>query len=149
MPSVIQSPENQNRVDSLANSFRFHVLVKNTEDLCYALSLPFYNVEPASITGMVDMAKQNAFQLDAYLPRLMFGKNDIRESKIILKNTLSDGIDVDVNSYLVQNNGYINVRLNSGAELDSVMSRLFFDIQNNVAGANGELQVAMNFSSKR
>ena len=145
LPSVIQSPENQNRVDSLANSFRFHVLVKNTEDLCYALSLPFYNVEPASITGMVDMAKQNAFQLDAYLPRLMFGKNDIRESKIILKNSLSDGIDVDVNSYLVQNNGYINVRLNSGAELDSVMNRLFFDIQNNVASANGELQVAMNF----
>jgi len=145
LPSVIGFPEKENHIDSLGNNFSFHILVKNTEDLCYALSLPFYNAEPAIIKGEVDMAEENAFQLDAYLPRLMFGKNDVRESKIVLKNSLSNGIDLDVNSYLVQNNGYINVRINSEAELDSVMNRFFFDIQNNVASANGELQVVMNF----
>lgn len=145
LPSFIELPEKKDNIDSLGNSFRFHIAIKNTEDLCYALSLPFYNVEPASISGMVNMAKQNTFQLNAYLPRLMFGKNDIRESRIVLENTLSDGIDVNMNSYLVQNNGYINVRLDSKAALDSVMNRLFFDIRNNVTNANGEMQVAMNF----
>lgn len=145
LPSMFKLPEMKNDGERVSNEFNFRVLIKNTEDLSYALSLPFYNAEPAIIEGNVGMDRDNVFQLDAYLPRLMFGKNDVRESKIVLKNSLSSGINVNVDSYLVQDNGYIHVQLNSEAELDSIMNRLFFDIQNNVTLANGELRVSMDF----
>ncbi len=51
------------------------------------------------------------------------------------------GINLDVNTFLVQNDGYINVRLNTSAISDSLMNNLFFDIENSVAKANGTLKI--------
>jgi hypothetical protein len=43
-----------------------------------------------------------------------------------------------VNSYLVQNNGYINVKLDSDVASDSVNNRLSFDMKQNNTNSNGE-----------
>jgi len=76
----------------LVNNFNFNIHIKNTEDLSYAFSLPLYNVEPATLNGSIDFESDIPLKMNAYLPRLMMGNSDIRESKINLQNSASEGI---------------------------------------------------------
>jgi len=142
LPSLIPQPEEAEPLEGL-NNFRFTVNLKNTEDLSYALSLPFYNVEPATIQGSVDMVSGQSVVMNAHVPRLMFGNNDIRETKVTLQSGPAKGIAIEANTYLVQDDGYINARLNTDVASDSLMNRLFFDVQNSVAQANGQLQIGL------
>lgn len=144
LPSVIKEPK-RTRNEFGKNNFRFNFLVKNTEDISYAFSLPFYNVEPATIAGSVNMVDEESVVLNARVPRLMYGKNDIRETKIDLNTGQITGVGLDANTYLVQDNGYINARLNTSAALDSITNRLAFDVRNNVAKSSGELLISMGF----
>lgn len=144
LPSVIKQPKRA-RGEFAKNDFQFNFLIKNTEDVSYAFSLPFYNVEPATITGTVNMANNEAISLNARIPRVMFGNNDIRETKIDINSGQLSGIGLGVNTYLVQDNGHINARLATNATSDSIVNNLFFDIQNKVTNANGQLNVSMGF----
>ncbi len=144
LPSVIVEKEEQEQVQTGKNNFQFNIQLQNTEDISYALSLPFYNVELATISGRVDMTADESLQIDAHLPRIMVGSNDIRETKMSLRNRTSD-LGLDLNSYLVQNNGYINVKLDSDAASDSVNNRLSFDMKQNNTNSNGELMITMGF----
>lgn len=145
LPSVIvEKEEQQLQPETGKNNFEFRIELQNTEDISYALSLPFYNVELATITGRVDMSSNESVRIDAHLPRLMVGSNDIRETKVNLHNRTS-GLGLDVNTYLVQNNGHINVRLDSDAASDSLINRLSFDMQQNTTRSNGQLLITMGF----
>ena len=124
------------------NDFQFNLLVKNTEDISYAFSLPFYNVEHATITGHMKTDSDQPLRVQAHVPRLMFGNNDVRETKLDLSSEES-GIDLDLNSYLVQSNGHVNVRLHSEAANDSVINRLNFELQQTNTRSNGELLIGM------
>lgn len=149
LPSVIEEKEGrQPQPETAKNKFQFNIQLQNTEDISYALSLPFYNVEPATISGRVDMSSDESLRIDAHLPRLMVGSNDIRETRVNLHNRTSR-LGLDVNSYLVQNNGYINVRLNSNAVSDSVNNRLSFDMQQNTTTSNGQMLITMGFLRDR
>jgi len=114
LPSLIVLPEDQQSAPGI-NNFQFNILLKNTEDISYVFALPFYNVDNATIAGNVEMTGDGKVQIDAHIPRLMFGNNDIRETKINLQSALSSGVGLDVNTYLVQDNGYVNARLESDA----------------------------------
>jgi hypothetical protein len=46
------------------NNFQFNIQLQNTEDISYALSLPFYNVEPATISAVVDMTADESLRID-------------------------------------------------------------------------------------
>lgn len=127
------------------NLFRFNFLLKNTEDISYALSLPFINVEPATISGTVDMVSAGSVLLNGHIPRLMVGQNDIRESKIDVNLGALSGAGINVNTYLVQENGHINARLNTRAMNDSVANILSVSVNNEVAKADGSLNVSMGF----
>lgn len=145
LPSVIvEKEEHQSQSERGKNNFQFNIQLQNTEDISYALSLPLYNVEPATISGRVDMRSDESLRIDAHLPRVMVGNNDIRETKVALRNRTSD-LKLDVNSYLVQNNGHINVRLNSDAAADSLNNRLSFELQQNNTSSDGQLLVTMGF----
>lgn len=144
LPSVIKLPK-KTKEEFDNNNFRFNFSVKNTEDISYALSLPFYNVEPATISGSVNLANNEKITLNAHIPRFMLGKSDIRETRINANSGQLSGIGLNVNSYLVQDNGYINARLNTRAESNSVFNNLFFDVQNKATDANGELKINMDF----
>lgn len=145
LPSVIVEQENPGQQSELGNNnFQFNIQLQNTEDISYVLSLPFYNVEPASITGHVDMASDESLRIDAYLPRLIMGSNDIRETRLNLLNRIS-GLGLDVNSYLVQKNGYINVKLDSDAVLDSLINHLSFDMKQNNSHSNGTIMITAGF----
>jgi hypothetical protein len=153
LPSVFVAaeesrPERKEQPATGKNNFLFTIQLQNTEDLSYALSLPFYNVEPATVSGRVDMRAGESLQIDAYLPRVMVGSNDIRETKVNLHNRTL-GLGLDVNSYLVQNNGHINVKLDSDAASDSVTNRLSFDMQQNNTRSNGELLITAGFLRDR
>ena len=54
------------------NDFQFEFTIKNTEDLSHAFSLPFYNIEPGTITGAVNMPEKQT-TINLAVPRLMFG----------------------------------------------------------------------------
>jgi len=146
LPSVIVEKDNQQPQppETGKNNFQLNIQLQNTEDLSYALSLPFYNVEPATISGRVDMTADESLRIDAHLPRVMVGNNDIRETKVGLLNRTSD-LKLDVNSYLVQNNGYVNLKLNSDAVSDSLNNRLSFDMKQNNTNSRGDLLVAIGF----
>ena len=144
LPSVIMQKDQHQQPESGKNNFEFNIQLQNMEDISYALSLPFYNVEPATISGRLDMTADESLHVDAYLPRVMVGNNDIRETKMGLRNRMS-GLELDVNSYLVQNSGYMNVKLSSDAALDSLNNRLSFDMKQNNTNSHGELMVAMGF----
>jgi hypothetical protein len=144
LPSLIAEPEEQ-QPGMAENAFQFNLVLKNTEDLSYAFALPFYNVEPATITGSVNMAEGESVKINAYVPRLMFGNNDIRETKIDIQSGPSSGIGLNANTYLVQNNGYIHARLDTDAVLDSVNNRLAFEMQQSNTQSKGELLITMGF----
>jgi len=144
LPTLIKEPRKK-IVEEGTNLFKFNFLLKNTEDISYALSLPFVNVEPATISGTVDMVNTKSMLLNSYIPRLMFGQNDIRESKIDVNLGALSGVKVNANTYLVQENGYINAKLNTRAMNDSVTNTLFLNVNNNVAKADGSLNVSLGF----
>ena len=78
---------------------------------------------------------------------MMFGKNDIRETKIDFNNK-QYGANVNVNTYLVQSNGFINAILKTEAANDSVINNLAFDIEKSNSSADGKLLVSMGFSRR-
>lgn len=159
LPSIIKSDSYQTEADIYSqisdqqsiqldngkNSFNFKISLNNTEDFSYTFALPFYNVEQATITGSVDMVQQGGLILDAYIPRLMFGNNDVRETNIDI-NSGNKGVLLNLNSYLVQNNGYINAKLNTIASNDSVINRLGFDVEKSNNKSNGNLLITLGFS---
>ena len=148
LPSVIMEKAEVQQPDLGKNNFRFNIELYNTEDLSYALSLPFYNVELATLSGSVDMTSSESVRMDAYLPRVMMGNNDIRETKVNLHNRIS-GLGLDANTYLVQNSGHINIKLNSDATLDSLTNRLSFEMQQNANHSNGQMLITMGFMRDR
>ena len=147
LPSVIAEPEGD--TGGGLNRFQFKFLLKNTEDFSHAFGLPFYNVDHATINGVVNMAGDESVRIDAHIPRVIVGNNDIRETKVELLSAVSTGIALDVNSYLVQNNGYVNARLNSDAASDKLTNSLFFDLKQANATSNGELLITMDFLRDR
>lgn len=128
------------------NNFQFNILLKNTEDFAYTFDLPFYNVDHATITGNVDVVNSEGLKINAHIPRIIFGNNDIRETKIDLQGSQND-IGLNVNTYLVQDNGYINAHLNSIAVLDSVINYLNYDLNQSNTNSKGELLISMGFDS--
>lgn len=144
LPTLIIDPEWEG-VDEHLSNFRFDFELQNTEDASYALSLPFINVEPATIKGEVNLADDKTATINSHIPRLMVGQNDIRESRIDISVNKQTGVQVSANTYLVQEAGHINARLNTSAQNDSVTNKLSFSILNNVAEANGELDIAVGF----
>jgi len=143
LPSVIAEPVGETG-DSI-NRFQFNILLKNTEDFSHAFGLPLYNVEHATISGDVNMAGDQSVKIDGYIPRMMMGANDIRETRVELLSGTTAGIALDVNTYLVQNNGYVNARLNSDASADKLTNTLFYDLQQANTVSNGELLITMDF----
>ena len=160
LPSIIQLPQtistgsytytntsdNDSELEATAgkNRFDFKISLSNTEDFSYTFALPFYNVEEATINGSVDMVQQSGLALDAHVPRLMFGNNDIRETNLNL-NSGNSGVNLDVNTYLVQSNGYINAKLNSNIAMDSIINRIGFDVEKSNSHADGELLISLGF----
>lgn len=126
------------------NNFKFNILLNNTEDFSYTFGLPFYNVEQANINGSVDMTVGNTIQLNAHIPRIMFGNSDIRETRVDLNNK-GDGIGVNLNTYLVQSNGFINAILRTDAVNDSIINNLTFDVEKSSSSAKGNLLISMGF----
>lgn len=144
LPSVIPLLEETESSEGI-NNFQFNILLKNTEDISYAFSLPFYNVEQATISGNVQMTDNGFFQLNAHFPRLMVGSNDIRETKAELQSEIPAGMRFDVNTYLVQNNGFVNARLNSQVADDSVRNIISYDLRQTNTKSNGEILVTAGF----
>ena len=126
------------------NDFQFEFTIKNTEDLSHAFSLPFYNIEPGTITGAVNMPEKQT-TINLAVPRLMFGANDVRQTKMDLLLTQTNGVDLDVETYLVQDAGYINAKLDTKVYQDSVINSIFFDMNNNVVVSTGELRASIGF----
>lgn len=164
LPSILKSSDSdlyenesesksvsENESDSKAtsgfgkNNFNFNITLYNTEDFSYTFELPFYNIEEATIEGNVDMINSESVTVNARVPRLMFGKNDIRETSININNANS-GVNLNVNSYLVQKNGYINANLNTVAASDSVINRLSFDVEKSNNKSDGELLISIGFN---
>ena len=135
-------------MDSVAvdykNDFQFSFTIKNTEDLSHAFSLPLYNIEPGTITGRVDMPERQT-TINVAVPRLMFGANEVRQTKVNMLVTQTHGVDLDVDTYLVQDDGYINGKLGTKVYQDSVINSLFFDMNNDVIVSNGELRASIGF----
>ena len=126
------------------NDFQFVFTIKNTEDLSHVFSLPFFNIEPGTITGRVNMPERQS-TISLVVPRLMFGANDVRQTKVDLLVTQADGVDLDVDTYLVQDDGYINAKLDTKVYQDSVINSLFFDMNNDVIVSTGELRASIGF----
>ena len=152
LPSIIQLAESQisdseSGLQAIPgkNRFNFKITLNNTEDFSYTFALPFYNVEEATISGNVDMVQQTGLTLDGYVPRLIFGTNDVRETDIHL-NSRASGANLNLNSYLVQSNGYINAKLNSNLANDSVINRIGFDVEKSNTNSNGELLISLGFN---
>lgn len=144
LPSLLPIPEEEEPAQGM-NDFRFNIQLKNTEDISYAFSLPFYNVEQATISGNVQMTDNGFFQVNAHFPRLMVGSNDIRETKAELQSKIPAGMRFDVNTYLVQNNGFVNARLNSQVADDSVRNIISYDLRQTNTKSNGEILVTAGF----
>jgi hypothetical protein len=144
LPSVITESQ-AHQSASARNNFSFNISLRNTEDLSFAFGLPVYNVEVANISGSVDMDGNEPVTVTANLPRLMFGTNDIRGTRIDLQTTSQAGINLNVNTYLSQERGFINARLATDAANDSINNRIGFEMRNPTAVSNGELRVSAGF----
>lgn len=144
LPTLIKSPETEQKTEN--NVFTFDLVLKNTEDLSYALSLPFINVEPGTLSGKLDMANGSSLVINGHIPRVKIGENDIRETKFDLISGEYSGIKFNTNTYLVQDNGYVNARLNVLAANDSVTNGILFDLVSDETNANGDMGISASFS---
>ncbi|MGV8964246.1 MAG: hypothetical protein ACOH2V_12830 [Candidatus Saccharimonadaceae bacterium] len=144
LPTLLGDDDGQKIEIDYKNDFRFDITLKNTEDFSYAFALPFYNIEPGNINGQINMPERQS-TINLIAPRLMFGTNDIRQTKVEFNINELSGIDLGAITYLVQEDGYINGRLNTHASLDSVTNTIYFDMNNNVIKSNGELRAAIGF----
>jgi hypothetical protein len=144
LPSLIQESSTHRQSDA-KNNFQFNILLKNTEDISHALGLPFYNVEFATLSGNVNLIDNETITINSYIPRLMFGSNDIRETRLTLNSEPQTSINLSANSYLLLERGHINARLNTNASNDSINNRISFDLNNNTATSNGELLIGVGF----
>ena len=142
LPSVIK--EQPESAGGEKNQFNFNFTLKNTENLSFAMSLPLINVDPAVIEGTVDMVDSENIQINGRIPRVMMGQNDIRETKIQLAIQQS-GLNLDADTYLLQDNGHINAHLNTVGRNDSVNNILSFNISTNVAQSDGKIDVSLGF----
>ncbi|HPD87463.1 MAG TPA: hypothetical protein PLS06_09155, partial [Proteiniphilum sp.] len=142
LPSLIVA---QDQSVTRNNNFQLNLLIKNTEDLSFAFGLPAYNVEHATLKGTVNMAADEPLLIEGYLPRLMMGNSDIRETRLDLRTDVLNGIGLNVNSYLVQDNGFINVRLDSDAADNRLDNHIFIDLEQGKTNAEGEIQISMDF----
>lgn len=142
LPSLIAAPEQE---AAGINRFELNILLKNTEDLSYAFGLPAYNVEDATLKGEVDLSADLPLRIEGYLPRLMMGNSDIRETRLDLQTTVSNGIGLNVNSYLVQDNGFINVHLDSDAADDQLDNHIFLNLEQGKTSSEGEIHITMDF----
>lgn len=50
---TVNQPLSTDKDSPAKNNFTFNFLIKNTEDISHVFSLPFYNVEPATISGVL------------------------------------------------------------------------------------------------
>ena len=144
LPSVITAEQAQLHADP-QNNFSFNIALRNTEDLAHALSLPFYNVELANLSGTINFADTDPFAIDAHLPRIMVSGNDIRETKLSFLSSSTDGISLDLNTYLSQRRGFSHIQLNTTTSNDSIDNRIAFTINSPTTTSNGELLVTMGF----
>ena len=142
LPSLIAA---QDQSVTRNNNFQLDLLIKNTEDLSFAFGLPAYNVEHATLKGTVNMAADEPLLIEGYLPRLMMGNSDIRETRLDLQTNVSNGIGLNVNSYLVQDNGFINIRLDSDAAGNKLDNHIFIDLEQGKTNADGEIWISMDF----
>lgn len=165
------SPGGSSPVDGTSpakNNFAFNFLLKNTEDVSYAFSLPFYNVEPATISGSIDLKNRTSgtisewlkqpmtiagiidlnnhrpLHIDAHIPQIIFGNNDVRETWLELESG-HRGIGLAMSSYLVQDKGYLHARLRSAAAGDSLVNHLEYDLNQVNTKSNGNLFISMDF----
>lgn len=145
LPTLIKNPEWEGEEDHFSK-FNFDFLLKNTEDASYALSLPFINVEPATIKGSIDLATDKTGVITAHVPRLMFGQNDIRETKFDISIGEQAGVGFTLDTYLAQDGGHVNAKLRTNAKNDSVTNHVSFNMQNSIADANGSLDIAVGFA---
>ncbi len=143
LPTLINSSDPVQDIKN--NIFTFDLNIKNTEDLSYALSLPFINVEPASLSGKVDMANALSIVIDGYIPRVKIGNNDIRETKFKMTSSEYSGMRFNANTYLVQDNGYVNGRLDLLAANDSITNGIIFNLISGDTKANGDMWISANF----
>lgn len=127
------------------NDFRFQILIRNTEEFSYAFGLPLYNVDQATLEGEVNMAAAEPLSIRAHMPRLMMGDSDIRETKVELLTDSTSGIELEVVSYLVQDNGFVNAHLVTSAVTDRVTNRLFYELRQAKSESTGEIRVTMDF----
>ena len=142
LPSLIPEPK---QAETGLNKFDLDLQVKNSEDLSYAFGLPAYNVENATLIGEVDMTSEIPLQLEGYLPRVMVGGSDFRETRLNLLSNSSTGVDLDLLTYLVQKDGYINLRLLSKGVSDQLSNSLSYVLQQPQTESVGEIKVTMNF----
>lgn len=144
LPSIFTLLEETEQEKGI-NNFQFDLQIQNTEDISYAFSLPFYNVEQATINGKVQLTDNDFFQINARFPRLMVGNSDLRETTIDLQNTLSSNMQINANTYLVQNNGYVNALLKSNATADSLTNVLSYDLRQITTNSTGEIVLTALF----
>ncbi len=165
---TVNQPLSTDKDSPAKNNFTFNFLIKNTEDISHVFSLPFYNVEPATISGSIDLRnrtgrtisewlKQPAtiaevinlnnsrpLRLDAHIPQIIFGNSDVRETWLELESR-QKGIKLAMSSYLVQDKGYLNARLRSTAAGDSLVNHFEYDLNQVNTKSNGNLLIAMDF----
>ncbi len=144
LPTLIKPSESE--PENKKNVFAFDLMLKNTEDISYALSLPFINVEPGTLKGKLDMDNVSSLVINGYIPRLKIGENDIRETKFDLTSGEFNGVKFNANTYLVQDNGHVNARLNMLAANDSVTNGIIFDLISGETKANGDMGISASFS---
>lgn len=111
--------------------------------------LCLFTTEQATINGSVNMKDNNSLQINGYIPRMMFGKNDIRETKLILTTSNMGQMLMLTHTWCRVNSGFINAILKTEAANDSVINNLAFDIEKSNSSADGKLLVSMGFSRDR
>ncbi len=90
------------------------------------------------------MAADEPLLIEGYLPRLMMGNSDIRDTFGLADGRFKRN-RLNVNSYLVQDNGFINVRLDSDAADNRLDNHIFIDLEQGKTNAEGEIQISTDF----
>ena len=131
------------RIKKYGNNMNIDIDIYNSETLSNLFNLPIAVIEPIKIQSVIN-TMEDKIKVDADIPHLQFGTNNIKGSSIHIANS-NQSLDITATSRLIQRAGDLVLNLTNNAKSDTINTVFSFKNENPDMNIVGELIAASHF----
>jgi len=129
------------------NNLNIDINIHNTETLSKLLDLPASIIQPVKIHGVVNTI-DNRIKVDADIPFIRFGENNIKGSSINIFNN-DTVLNLNASTRLIQQSGDFILSMGNIIKSDTINTTLSFKNEDPDISIAGELAAASHFEMTR